>query len=124
MESINVITNEKTERDIKNSIYNTLVNIGIRPSRRGLKELVNLIFFAYTNDYIDESLKYILEKYSKEKNVNFERMIDRIENALKDIDLIKCEKRFKEIFEVDFDDSYLTPKAFITLFLIKIDFLI
>jgi len=124
MESINVITNEKTEKEIKNSIYNTLVNIGIRPSRKGLKELVNLIFYAYTNDYIDESLIYILKMYSKEKNINYERMIDRIECALKDIDLIRCEKRFKDIFEVDFDDSYLTPKAFITLFLIKIDFII
>ena len=124
MESINVITNEKTEKEIKNSIYNTLVNIGIRPSRKGLKELVNLIFYAYTNDYIDESLIYILKMYSKEKNINYERMIDRIECALKDIDLIRCEKRFKDIFEVDFDESYLTPKAFITLFLIKIDFII
>jgi len=124
MENINVITNEKTEKEIKNSIYNTLVNIGIRPSRKGLKELVNLIFYAYTNDYIDESLIYILKMYSKEKNINYERMIDRIECALKDIDLIRCEKRFKEIFEVDFDNSYLTPKAFITLFLIKIDFII
>jgi len=124
MENINVITNEKTEKEIKNSIYNTLVNIGIRPSRKGLKELVNLIFYAYTNDYIDESLIYILKMYSKEKNINYERMIDRIECALKDIDLIRCEKRFKDIFEVDFDDSYLTPKAFITLFLIKIDFII
>lgn len=113
-----ISTKDKVEISYSTFILANLLKLGLNLSNKGTFYLRDMIIIAVQVNKLSESdisLKCLLEKLSKLKNISPKTIKSNIDYAFKYIDILKAEKNFKNIFGFEYDRYYITTKSIICL---------
>ncbi len=101
-------------------ILNILIQLGLSPSCKGIYYLTDLILLAIKyNDFIDIdiNLKELRESLSNEKHISAKSIKSNIEYSIQYRNNGITKGNFKNLFNLDYDISFITTKSIISLIL-------
>lgn len=95
----------------------TLLKLGFNHANLGTRYFKELIKLAYYNNMIDIKYKDLCIILSKELDLTLRKIDSNIYSAISSINTNLAKKNFKDIFHIEFDYFYISPKKLIILFL-------
>ena len=111
-----VFTKDKTKISYSAFIQSTLIELGLSPTSKGTYYLRDLILLAIQeNNFNDISLRDLRYKLSKVCNISSYTIKSNIDYAFKFKDVTKAEENFETIFNIKYDEYYITAKALTNL---------
>lgn len=115
LEKYNKNSNDKKQIDI--FLNSTFSKLGLNYANLGTRYFKEIIKLAYFNEFTD--IKYIdlCSVLSKQLNISIRKVSSNIYNSINSINITLAKKNFKDIFNIDFDYFYISPKRFTILFL-------
>ena len=115
LEKYNENSNDKKQIDI--FLNSTLSKLGLNYANLGTRYFKEIIKLAYFNNFTDVKYKDLCSILSKQLNVSIRKINSNIYNSINSINIALAKKNFIDIFNMDFDYFYISPKRFTILFL-------
>lgn len=115
LEKYNENSNDKKQIDI--FLNSTLSKLGLNYANLGTRYFKEIIKLAYFNNFTDVKYKDLCSMLSKQLNVSIRKINSNIYNSINSINIALAKKNFIDIFNMDFDYFYISPKKFTILFL-------
>ena len=115
LEKYNENSNDKKQIDI--FLNSTLSKLGLNHANLGTRYFKEIIKLAYFNNFTDVKYKDLCFMLSKQLNVSIRKININIYNSINSINIALAKKNFIDIFNMDFDYFYISPKRFTILFL-------
>ena len=115
LEKYNENSNDKKQIDI--FLNSTLSKLGLNYANLGTRYFKEIIKLAYFNNFTDVKYKDLCSILSKQLNVSIRKINSNIYNSINSINIALAKKNFADIFNIDFDYFYISPKKFTILFL-------
>lgn len=115
LEKYNENSNDKKQIDI--FLNSTLSKLGLNYANLGTRYFKEIIKLAYFNNFTDVKYKDLCSMLSKQLNVSIRKINSNIYNSINSINIALAKKNFIDIFNMDFDYFYISPKRFTILFL-------
>lgn len=115
LEKYNENSNDKKQIDI--FLNSTLSKLGLNYANLGTRYFKEIIKLAYFNNFTDVKYKDLCFMLSKQLNVSIRKINSNIYNSINSINIALAKKNFTDIFNMDFDYFYISPKKFTILFL-------
>lgn len=115
LEKYNENSNDKKQIDI--FLNSTLSKLGLNYANLGTRYFKEIIKLAYFNNFTDVKYKDLCSMLSKQLNVSIRKINSNIYNSINSINIALAKKNFIDIFNIDFDYFYISPKRFTILFL-------
>ncbi len=115
LEKYNENSNDKKQIDI--FLNSTLSKLGLNYANLGTRYFKEIIKLAYFNNFTDVKYKDLCSMLSKQLNVSIRKINSNIYNSINSINIALAKKNFTDIFNMDFDYFYISPKKFTILFL-------
>lgn len=113
MDTNNSCTKDKQE--LLMSINYTLIRLGFNISSFGMFYFRKCLEIAILNNYNEIILKDLYYLVANEFNITESKVRININNLFSRININKCSKYFNNIFDLEFDYFYITPKNIIVL---------
>ena len=115
LEKYNENSNDKKQIDI--FLNSTLSKLGLNYANLGTRYFKEIIKLAYFNNFTDVKYKDLCSMLSKQLNVSIRKINSNIYNSINSINIALAKKNLADIFNLDFDYFYISPKKFTILFL-------
>ena len=97
-------------------IQTTLLNLGLSPSSKGTYYLRDIILLAIQEDnFEDINLKHLQNKLAKNKNILPSTIKTNIDYSFRIKNTSKAKDNFETIFNIKYDEYYLTAKTLTNL---------
>lgn len=109
--------NEINIRKIDNFLNITLSKLGFNLANLGTRYLREIIKLAYFNNDYDLKYKDLCDELSKKSNISFKKIDSNIYSSINSINITITKNNFKDIFNIDFDYFYISPKKLTILLL-------
>lgn len=94
-----------------------ILKLGLNYSNLGTRYLQELVKLAYCNNMFETKYKDLCSTLSQNLNVNIKKIDSNIYNSINSININLAKKNFKDVFHIEFDYFYLSPKKLTLLFL-------
>ena len=91
--------------------------LGLSCANLGTHYFKELIKLAYSNNLYDENYKNLCSMLSKKLHVNAKKIESNIYNLINSANINLTKKNFKDVFNIEFDYFYISPKKLVILFL-------
>ena len=95
--------------------------LGLNCANLGTYYFRELIKLTYFNKLYDANYKELCKILCKNLNVSLRKIESNIYNSISSININLTKKNFKEIFNIEFDYFYISPKKLTVLFLNILD---
>lgn len=95
----------------------TFAELGLNSANLGTRYFKELIKLAYDKNLYDENYKELCNILCKELNTNYRKIESNIYHSINSININLARKNFKDIFHIEFDYFYMSPKKLVILFL-------
>lgn len=111
-----VFTKDNVKISYSSFIQAILIELGLSPSNRGTYYLRDIILLAIQeNNFHDISLIELRNKLAKLNNVSACTIKSNIDYTFKFKDKSKAQKNFEKIFNIEYDEYYITTKTLTNL---------
>lgn len=107
---------EKNKR-IDTFLNCTFAKLGLNCANLGTRYFRELIKLTYYNDLYDTNYKELCNMLCKELDTNVRKIESNIYSSINSININLAKKNFKDIFHIEFDYFYISPKKLTILFL-------
>ena len=97
----------------------TLYRLGFNCANLGTKYLKEILKLAYFNNMFDMKYKDFCIFASQSLNINQEKISSNIYHSINSININLTRKNFENIFHIEFDYFYISPKK-LTILLLKL----
>lgn len=105
------------EKKINIFLDTILSKLGLNYANIGTRYLKEAIKIAYYNNMTDIKYKELCFLLSKELNVSIKKIDSNIYSSVNSININLAKRNFKDIFNIDFDYFYISPKKLLILLL-------
>lgn len=109
--------NSNTTKEIDIFLDCTFSKLGLNYANLGIKYLKEVIKIAYFNNSNDLKYKELCDIASKSLNISITNLTSNIYNSINSINVNIAKRNFKDVFNIDFDYFYISPKKFTILLL-------
>ena len=118
-----IYDNSTKDKELSYYVDILLDKLGFRKNTLGTKYLRDLILFIYFNNVYDIFIDKACINFLKSKNImhiSKKNFINRLDYAIKNVDIDKFQKNFYSIFHIEYDIYYLSVKNIVILLVNKI----
>jgi len=105
------------ERKINLFLTQSFLMIGLNNANIGTYYFKELIKLAYFKNIIDIKYKDLCLMLSKKLNISIYKIESNIYTSINSININIAKRNFKDIFSIEFDYFYVSPKKLTILFL-------
>lgn len=91
--------------------------LGLNCASLGTYYFRELIKLSYFNNLYDTNYKELCNLLCTKLNVNVRKVESNIYNSINSVNINLAKKNFKDIFNIEFDYFYISPKKLTILFL-------
>lgn len=106
-----------TPKKIDMFLDNVLSRLGLNYANAGTRYIKEIVKIAFFTNVLDIKYQDLILLLSKQENLTLEKISSNIYSAVHSINLQLAQKNFKDIFHMDFDHFFLTPKHLTVLLL-------
>lgn len=111
-----IFTKDKIKISYCAFIQATLIELGLSPTSKGTYYLRDIILLAIQEDNFDDiSLIDLISKLAKIKNIPSYTIKSNIDYTFRFKDTTKAQKSFESIFNIKYDEYYITAKTLTNL---------
>lgn len=111
-----VFTKDKEKISYRAFIQATLIELGLSPTSKGTYYLRDIIVLALQEySYNDISLVDLRNKLALQEHTTAKTIKSNIDYTFKFKDTLKAEENFETIFNIKYDEYYITAKALTNL---------
>lgn len=111
-----VFTKDKIKISYRAFIQSTLMELGLSPTSKGTYYLRDIILLAIQeNNFNDISLIDLRNKLAKSKNISPYTIKSNIDYTFRFKDTSKAKENFETIFNIKYDEYYITAKSLTNL---------
>ena len=110
-------TNLNNTKQIGMFLNCTLSKLGLNYANLGTRYLREIVKLAYFNNLNDVKYKELCIIASNNLNISTKKIDSNIYNTINAININLARKNFKDIFGIDFDYFYISPKKLTILLL-------
>lgn len=111
-----IFTKDKIKISYRAFIQATLIELGLSPTSKGTYYLRDIILLAIQEDNFDDiSLIDLRSKLAKIENISSHTIKSNIDYTFRFKDTTKAQKNFESIFNIKYDEYYITAKTLTNL---------
>lgn len=111
-----IFTKDKEKMSYHTFIQTILIELGLSPTSKGTYYLRDIIILAIQeNNFNDITLINLIKKLSTIKNLSERTIKSNIDYAFKYKNTYKAQKNFELIFNIKYDEYFLTAKTITNL---------
>lgn len=111
-----VFTKDKEKISYRAFIQAILIELGLSPTSKGTYYLRDIIVLALQEySYNDISLVNLRNKLALQEHITAKTIKSNIDYTFKFKDTLKAEENFETIFNIEYDEYYITAKALTNL---------
>ena len=106
-----------TPKKIDMFLDNVLSRLGLNYANSGTRYMKELVKIAFFTNILDIKYQDLIILLGKQEILTIEKITSNIYSAVHSINISLAKRNFKDIFHMDFDQFFLTPKHLTILLL-------
>lgn len=111
-----VFTKDNVKISYSSFVQTILIELGLSPSNKGTYYLRDIILLAIQeNNFNDINLIDLRNKLAKINNISAYTIKSNMDYTFRFKDISKAQKNFEEIFNIKYDEYYITAKTLTNL---------
>lgn len=111
-----IFTKDKEKISYRSLIQAILIELGLSPTSKGTFYLRDIILIAIQEYKFNEiNLVELRDKLSKLENISSNKIKSNIDYTFKYKDTLKAKENFETIFNIKYDEYYITAKSLTNL---------